>query len=333
MRISQPDSPLLGALLGCAVGDALGLPAEGLPPARVRRHEPLDRFRLLGRWGFVSDDTEQSVLLATALLADDDDAVVRVFRRALLGWVWRLPFGIGLSTLRAGVRLSLGLRRSGVRSAGNGAAMRAPVLGVVLRDERERRLALGRRLAEVSHTHPAGVDGALFCAEVAALAASQPSVPTRELVVRAAHVVQDAELRAAIDQALTLDVEDPAAAGDALGRTGWVVHSAALCAWAFASFPGFEAVRAVIRAGGDTDTHGAIVGAWVGAREGAAAFPPGLVEQLAAGPFGPAHIRAVVLAHAGGPPPRYSRALALLRNLALYPVVLAHGFGRLLRLL
>jgi len=59
---------LAGTLLGTAVGDALGLPCEGLSAARIaRRFGRADRFRLLGRTGYVSDDTEQSALVAQSL--------------------------------------------------------------------------------------------------------------------------------------------------------------------------------------------------------------------------------------------------------------------------
>ncbi|MCA9557828.1 MAG: ADP-ribosylglycohydrolase family protein, partial [Myxococcales bacterium] len=94
---------LRGALLGCAIGDALGLPVEGLGAAAIqRRFGRLTRYRLVGRRGFVSDDTEQSALAVQSVArGSSDDERVRHFRRALAGWVLRLPFGVGLSTLRA----------------------------------------------------------------------------------------------------------------------------------------------------------------------------------------------------------------------------------------
>ncbi len=330
-----PKNPILGALLGAAVGDALGLPTEGLKAASIaRRFEPLDRYRLLGRTGFVSDDTEQSVLIARALAGEpDDDVVIARFRRALAGWFWRLPFGIGLSTLRACLKLSLGLRRSGIHSAGNGAAMRAPVLGAALAGFPERRVALGRRLAEVTHTHPAGVEGALFCAELAAVCAAATGRESREdLVYRATEVVEDDELRRALQAAMSLSSAPAEDAAARLGTTGWVVHSVGVCVWAFLAHEGMEAVRAVIRVGGDTDTHGAIVGAWVGALHGPSAFPAELVENLQPGPFGRAHIVATANAlTTSTPAPGYSAVIALLRNLSLYPVVLAHGLWRIVR--
>lgn len=332
VRTDVPLERVLGCLQGCAVGDALGLPMENLSPATItRRFGALDRFHLLFRAGVVSDDTEQTALVAQALAeADDDDGVVRRFRRHLRFWFARLPFGIGLATLRACLKLWLGLSRSGVRSGGNGAAMRATIVGVVVGD-RERRLSLGRRLAEVTHTHPLAVEAALYVAELAALCArAEQDTPRRELVTKALEVVTEAQLRTAITTALETPAE-PEVAAKQLGSTGFSLHSVGLCTWAFThGAEVHDSLRLVIRAGGDTDTHAAIVGGWTGALAGASAVPPRLVDSLARGPFGAHHLEGLARALADGAPlPRWSALVALARNLALYPVVLAHGFRRL----
>lgn len=333
MRTDASIERLKGCLWGCAVGDALGLPMEGLAPATIaRRFGALDRFHLLGPIGFVSDDTEQTALLAQALAEGaDDDAVVRRFRRHLRWWFARLPFGIGLATLRACGKLWLGLSRSGVGSGGNGAAMRATVLGVAVGD-RARRLALGRRLAEVTHTHPLAVEGALFVAEVAALCARAAPGAAREALVReAAQVLTEPLLLQAVEAALRAP-DEPAQAARLLGSTGFVVHSVGLCTWAFARGTGVhDSLQRAIRAGGDTDTHGAIVGGWTGALHGEGAVPAGLVRGLARGPFGARHLEGLAGALAEGAPlPRWSAVVAMARNLALYPVVIAHGLRRLI---
>jgi ADP-ribosylglycohydrolase len=62
------DDLLEGVLLGTAYGDALGLAAEGMSARAIaRRFGAVERFNLLGRKGFVSDDTEQSALVAQSL--------------------------------------------------------------------------------------------------------------------------------------------------------------------------------------------------------------------------------------------------------------------------
>lgn len=168
---SDLEDRLAGTLLGTALGDALGLPAEGMSSRSIaRRFGPMDRFRLLGPTGFVSDDTEQAALVAQSLARhpDDDALCVRAFRRSLLGWSLRLPWGIGRATLRACFRIGLGRSPSGVPSAGNGAAMRAAIVGAFFHDQPDRRSHFGRALAEVTHRDERAVQGALYVAELAA---------------------------------------------------------------------------------------------------------------------------------------------------------------------
>jgi ADP-ribosylglycohydrolase len=152
--------------------------------------------------------------------------------------------------------------------------------------------------------------------------------------------VENVELAAALRAALALaerraEVSEAAAE---LHTTGFVLHTVPFAAFCFARFgeAPLTLLQQTYSAGGDTDSIGAIVGAWAGALSGASAFPPDLLANLSGGPFGPAHLRALAADLEGAvrsgrtPTSRYSPALALLRNLALYPVVLAHGFRRLL---
>jgi ADP-ribosylglycohydrolase len=58
-----------GLLLGTAVGDALGLPAENLSPEKIRRRWPGGwKMRFIFGRGMVSDDTEHTLMVAQALL-------------------------------------------------------------------------------------------------------------------------------------------------------------------------------------------------------------------------------------------------------------------------
>src|SRR6266566_1964555 len=97
-----------GVLLGTAVGDALGLPAENLSPGRIRRLWPGEwRMRFfLGR-GMFSDDTEHALMVAQALLAQPDDP--GKFQRTLAWkfrwWLSAFPAGVGLATARACLKL------------------------------------------------------------------------------------------------------------------------------------------------------------------------------------------------------------------------------------
>ena len=137
---------LAGVLLGTAVGDALGLPAENLSPGIIRR-------RWKGRWnmrlvfgkGMVSDDTEHTLMVARALREQPDDA--RRFQSALAWkfrwWLLALPSGVGLATAKACLKLWLGFpaNKSAVVSAGSGPAMRSAIIGAFFATEPERRKA------------------------------------------------------------------------------------------------------------------------------------------------------------------------------------------------
>lgn len=88
------DQAVAGAILGCAVGDALGLPYEGLSKRRASRllGEP-ERHRFLAGRGMVSDDTEHTCMAAQALCAAprDPDGFAREFARRLRWWLMGLP--------------------------------------------------------------------------------------------------------------------------------------------------------------------------------------------------------------------------------------------------
>jgi ADP-ribosyl-[dinitrogen reductase] hydrolase len=328
------EDRLAGVLVGTAIGDALGLPLENLSARRIERlFGRVGRYRLLGHTGFVSDDTEQSAFVAQALVEAHGDPAVfaRSFARKLKGWILRLPFGVGFATLRACLKLLLGVSpgKSGVRSAGNGAAMRAAIVGAFFAGDPARRVSFGEALARVTHTDPRAIEGAQFVAALAAQAVRGPAQERPDLEA-ACGEVHDALLREAIQSAQRL-ARDQAATADAaraLGVTGYVVHTVAFAAFCAARH-GSDARRALeeaVNAGGDADTIGAIVGALVGARHGLSGLPKDLCESLEDGPLGRRHLVRLAQALANGEAraPGYSATKLLLRNVLLVPVILGH---------
>lgn len=167
-----------GLLLGTAVGDALGLPAEGLSRNRIGRRWHGDwRHRFVFGRGMCSDDTEHTFFVAQALLSHPNDPVA--FQRCL-AWKFRLwllgaPAGIGLATLRAILKLWLGFpeSRSGVFSAGNGPAMRSAIIGAYFFDDPAKRREFISAAARLTHTDPKAKVVALAVAEAAAWAVLQ----------------------------------------------------------------------------------------------------------------------------------------------------------------
>ncbi len=139
----NPDDAAVGCILGTAVGDALGLPCEGLAARRQRRRFPsLDGYHLLFGKGLCSDDTEHTCLIAQSMLVSggDVDTFERDFVWRLRWWLLGLPAGIGFATLRSIIKLWLFLpgKFRGVYSAGNAPAMRSALLGVCFADDERR---------------------------------------------------------------------------------------------------------------------------------------------------------------------------------------------------
>lgn len=329
----QKARALRGVLWGTALGDALGFPYEGLSALAIaRRSASIERLGLSRERAFVSDDTEQSALVLESLIRGRGnlDLTIQSFREALKSWFLRVPFGIGRSSLRACLRILAGRARTGVESAGAGAAMRAAVVGAFFADDPAMRRRHASALAGVTHTDPRAVEGAMFTAELAALCVRDPHACRTELALAALSVVEDATLYEALEGAVLLarsrhaecPPHDPSD----------VVDTLSLCTWAFvrAGDAPLRAIQLVIRAGGSTDTAGAIVGGWLGALRGPDALPASLLARVHDGPFGPAHLAALADAAEHGHLPRWSPKRALARNLLLIPVALGHLLRRVL---
>ncbi|WP_437671095.1 ADP-ribosylglycohydrolase family protein [Sorangium sp. So ce131] len=291
------EDRLTGVLLGTAVGDALGVPREGLSRRRAARlfgASPLEHRFVLGR-GMISDDAEHACMAAQALLAAPGDAgrFARSLGWRLRGWLAALPAGVGLATLRAIAKLWLGFspERSGVFSAGNGAAMRAPILGASLAHEPSRIEPLVRASTRLTHTDPRAEEGARILALAAAYAAARTpeQVNPAELLAALRDRVADVELRRRLDCAAEhlarrASAEEFAAAlGLDQGVSGFILDTAPAALFCWLAHPGDfrRAVEDVILLGGDADSTGAIVGGLAGATLGARAIPEAWVNGIA----------------------------------------------------
>jgi ADP-ribosylglycohydrolase len=348
---------LQGSLLGLAVGDALGLAGEGLSRQRLARMYPdLSRYHFLFGRGMCSDDTEHACMCLQAWIAaqrpgqaEPHLAFARNLGWRLRGWLIALPAGVGLATGRAIIKLWLGwpTHRSGIFSAGNGAAMRAPVLGVLLGHDAAQLRTWVRSSSLLTHRDPLAIDGALVAAQAAHLSASGKPLPIGPTINALIALLPDAQ--SAMAQALrdvgrsVLQGESTAAfaavIGCADGVSGYVMHTIPVVVHAWLSHPEdfAAALQTAIACGGDTDTVAAILGGIVGARVGVQGIPTAWLERLVEWPRSP-HWMTRLASHAGAvalgaerPAPLALNVPALvLRNLVFLVVVLCHGFRRLL---
>jgi ADP-ribosylglycohydrolase len=289
---------LAGVILGTAVGDALGLPREGLSRLRGARlfgSRPLRHHFLFGR-GMVSDDTEHTCMAGQALLnsPQDADRFARCLAWKLRWWLLGGPAGIGRATLQSILRLWLGFspRHSGVRSAGNGPAMRAAVLGACLGGDVERLRAYVGASTRLTHTEPRAERGAFLVALAArhGLERRPTDICGASFLDQACRLLPDAdaELNQWLDK-IHVHLGRGASAAELVeamglhrGVSGYIYHTVpiALYCWLRSAGDFRQALEQVINLGGDTDSTGAIVGGLVGATVGASGIPAEWLDGL-----------------------------------------------------
>jgi ADP-ribosylglycohydrolase len=341
-----------GCILGTAVGDALGLPREMLSAQRAERlfgGPPLHHRFVLGR-GMVSDDTQHTCMVAQALLASggDPERFMRSFAWRLRFWLLGLPIAVGLTTLKATLKLLIGFppTRSGVYSAGNGPAMRAAILGVYAADDPKRLRELVGASTRLTHTDPDAESGALAVALAAAYGATHgpkgtsateflanlhdalpPGRLTKALAIMAEHLARGAEPR---DYARALGLDDRI--------SGYINHTVPAALYCWLRYPGEfrTAVEQVILLGGDTDTTAAIVGGIAGAAAGASSIPQEWLDGLLEWPRSVEWMRALAVRLAEAASGRQQKPLPVflpgvpVRNFVFLAIIVAHIIRRLL---
>ena len=353
------EHAVIGCILGTAVGDAFGLACEGLSRGRQARMFPqLAGYKLLpfGK-GMCSDDTEHTCMLAQSLIEtarhQDIDTQAKKFSSdfawRLRFWLLGMPAGIGLATLRAILKLWIGFpaRTSGVFSAGNGPAMRVALIGVCYGGDVPRMRALVRAATRITHTDPKAEHGALAVALAAHLASAGQDISPEDYARRLRELLGDEarELLALVDDVAQSVTRKESAAdyaartGCANGVSGYMFHSvpAALHVWLAHQGDYRAGVTTTVRLGGDSDTVAAIVGAIIGARVGKDGIPAELLHDLWEWPRTRAWMESVGVKladrsthHTKGYAVPLNGFKLLLRNAFFIPLVLAHGFRRLL---
>jgi ADP-ribosylglycohydrolase len=355
MATSTPSTDLqqrfAGLLLGTAVGDALGLPAENLSADQIRR-----RWR--GRWkmrfifgrGMFSDDTEHTLMVAQALLTHPEDA--RVFQRTL-AWKFRwwfagLPGGVGMATAKACLKLWIGfpIGKCAVHSAGSGPPMRSAILGAYFADEPEWRREFVLASSRLTHQGWQAETAALAVAESVALTITNHGQPDSSEVISALRQLSSEEewerLFTAIEASLKAQhsvSEFACGLGLKKAVSGYSLHVVPVALFAWLRHPDDfgVALSSVLECGGDTDTAGAILGALAGVSGGNRSIPAEWLNALWEWPRSRSFVEKIATRlaeqksseQARGPVHFFWPGLVL-RNLLFFAVVLIHGFRRLL---
>jgi ADP-ribosylglycohydrolase len=348
------EDAITGCLLGTAVGDALGLPYEGMSARRAaRRFKDLGCHHFFFGRGMVSDDTEHALFTAEALIRGNcqPDVFQKELARSLRWWLLGLPAGIGLATLRSVVRLWVGIHpdRAGVFSAGNGPAMRSPLLGVVFQNEPERLKTFVQCATRITHSDPKAYYGACGAALAAAMSAAGTPVEPEQFAARLADMLDEAAAQEFIDlvgrAAASAGQGRSVAAfaqdiGSTRGVSGYIYHTVPCVLQTWFRFQDDYAagIAEILAAGGDTDTAAAVLGGVIGARVGPGGIPDAWLAGIMEWPRTVAWMRrlgeALYACRSGSADearvPGFFRLGLIPRNALFLATVLTHGFRRLL---
>lgn len=289
-----------GVLLGLAVGNILGLRGEGLwyyeipgrypggviAPNPKEQHRPMD------------DDLAQAVELSETLRVGGD--IIHEFARRLVVWRRENGRGIGYTTrtaidfLEAGAPPPEAARMVYEHDpiASNGGLMRCAPIAIAHQSAPERLVRDSAALCTVTHYAPTSQWSCIIINAVIALLL-QGADPDVSAVLAAVSADGAPDLLAtAADDGIPTEVLTSLAEGQPISAdAAWLRCDQHLIGhtlltmqaglWAATPPLDFEAALVqLVSAGGDTDTNGAVAGAVLGARYGAAAIPQAWLDCI-----------------------------------------------------
>ncbi|MEI5675259.1 MULTISPECIES: ADP-ribosylglycohydrolase family protein [unclassified Nocardioides] len=287
-----------GALIGSAVGDALGVHYEFATPPGAGQDAAMLGGGLgdfaPGEW---SDDTSMAIVIAEAVRATGSvatPAALDLIAQGFVRWYRSSPPDIGIQTSRvlgaASCRLEAGEDGPGrvlaqeatidaldhPRSAGNGALMRTAPVALAHLDDRVALAGAARRVASLTHADPLAGDSCVLWSEAVRVAVVDGRIDlTAGLDLLTSRSEQWAGWLA---DALRPERRSEDVPGREFTPNGFTVTALQAAAAAIAHTPETpgqleRGLHGAIRIGDDTDTVAAIAGGLLGARWGANAVP------------------------------------------------------------
>ncbi|MEU0963939.1 ADP-ribosylglycohydrolase family protein [Streptomyces sp. NPDC005917] len=284
-RASQLHDRARGALLGLAVGDALGAPAENMKPSEIR-----------ARWGRITgyvsdtpsgtDDTEYAIFSGLLLARHGSALTPAHVEAAWHEWIADRaegPFrGAGFSergtleNLRRGLAAPISAQHRHAWS--DGLAMRAAPFGVFAAGRPAEAARLVAIDGAVSHEGEGIYGGQAVAAGVAAAMAGAP--PTAVVAAALAVVPDDSWTARSLRRAVAVAHRGERAVRSAvvIGGYPWTDLAPEAVALAFGAYAAADgdfrdAVLTAVNMGRDADTTAAVAGALAGATRGEGAIP------------------------------------------------------------
>ncbi|HNW59687.1 MAG TPA: ADP-ribosylglycohydrolase family protein [bacterium] len=308
------EKRIKGCLVGVAAGDAMGMPSSMMSPETIQNtFGHIDTFlpapdgHLLHHGmaaGAVTDDTQQTLLIADSIIANGDIDPQDIAQR-LIRWGEEIrafdSMAVGPSSLRAlhAIKSGKSIYEAGRAGDTNGAVMRIAPVGLLGCGNRDKTLDLVSRACIPTHNTNIAIAGAAAVAMAIGLALQgeqdvdsliKSSIEIIEPAMKLGNTWYSASIhdRATLALDIVTRAQDRAEAMSKLYRVigaGVQISETVPTCLALTRLVDGDPVQGVIAAanlGGDCDTIGAITGGMCGAIKGIDAFPGDWIELLSA---------------------------------------------------
>lgn len=282
--LAPPEQRAVAALVGTAVGDALGAPFEFMSAGQFTAAHPdlaaVSAVALTGGgpWdpGEWTDDTQMALLVADSLLDRGGFDPADMFAR-FQTWARQPLKDIGITTadvLTGGKPWDRASREYPGRGGGNGSVMRAAASAIYFsRAPLAESMARARDISALTHSDPGAGSGVAIYHGIVAAALDGAGVAALDLIPGLVDANPGADKwRAYLAPEWEAPVGGPNGdAWNALGSAVWVLRR-------HHDFP--AAMAAAIDLGHDTDTVAAIAGGLFGALHGPDSIPGAWTASL-----------------------------------------------------
>ncbi|SFQ41992.1 ADP-ribosylglycohydrolase family protein [Flavobacterium akiainvivens] len=293
------QNKITAALLGVAVGDALGVPVE------FEEREYLTRFPVVDMQAFgthhqpagtFSDDASLTFCLAEALVNGcDPDEIADNFKLWLYQGFWSARgqvFDIGIATHQAIERLARGIKPEvaggfEVSSNGNGSLMRILPLVFYIKDKPvEERYAITKMVSSITHGHVRSVIACFYYLEFARHLLETTDIHYIYTLLKtevgdflkAKGIIADEV--AIFDRLLKGDIYT--LPEDEVQSSGYVLHTLEASIWCLFTTDNYkDATLKAVNLGSDTDTTAAVTGGLAALLYGYETIPQDWLNVLA----------------------------------------------------
>jgi ADP-ribosyl-[dinitrogen reductase] hydrolase len=287
------------ALLGVAIGDALGVPVEFRDRSSILKN-PVTEMRGYGTYnvpaGIWSDDSSLTFCLAEALTKEFDLKVVgENFVKWLRHNYWTahgVVFDVGITTRAAINRIAAGTAPALAGGShedenGNGSLMRILPLVFYMKDKSmDERFQLTKLVSSMTHAHIRSVVACFYYLEFARLLLNKVDKFSiySQLKTDIPEYLQSLSINpkeiSRFDRLVKSDLYE--LSEDDIYSSGYVLHTLQASIWCLLTTNTYkDAVLKAVNLGDDTDTTGAVTGGLAGLLYGHENIPAEWLELLA----------------------------------------------------